>query len=353
MTHHGTWDVVVVAAPKVCTLSTGALVLAHSEWVRLFLGRSVAQARVIEGDGIGSSVEYLVSGRAPEGDSRPGAADALAETVWGAFEELAAALSAHRELVAGAAERGLSFHPEIFTRMYGVLRHVTVSSEVDDWRVTDEGISIVRWGLQGDGRVPLLCWSDAELRAMRDRVLTAYGLPLTQPHGSGGASSRAAATIADTVRALGERPAPREQSPSARSAASRGSGEAPPRSAPAPSPAPALAPAPREGPVRPRASVPAPARSASTSSRPAASGNAPASSGSPAVAAGVPSAPQPSRRWPEWLPWSVAALSAVAAVTFLLLAASARSRATRAEDRAQRSESELEAVRQERRGARP
>lgn len=329
MNHSGTWDVVVVAGPEVCTLSTGAPVLAHSEWVRLFLGRSVAQARVIEGDGAVAAVEYLVSGRAPDGTARPGAAEALTEAVWGAFEELAAVVSAHRRLVAEAAERGLSFHPEIFVRMYGVLRHVTVSTEVHDWRVTDEGVSIVRWGLRGTGQVPLLCWSDAELRGMRDRLLKAHGLPLLPPRGTGAPASRAAASVTAAIRALGERPATAEPPAASRPDAARRNGptqpQTPPKRAPAPAPPVAAPP--------PASRIPAPVATSAPAVR------VPASSDRG-------SAPRSKASLPGWLPWSVAGLSAILAVTFLVLATSTRSRATRAEDRAQRAESELEAIRQ-------
>jgi hypothetical protein len=70
---------------------------------------------------------------------------------------------------------------ELFLTTYPMLMCVTVSDDPADWRVTDQGLCIVRWGLRGPRHRPLLQWSAQELQALQRRVIAASGMPDVAP----------------------------------------------------------------------------------------------------------------------------------------------------------------------------
>lgn len=204
MNGSGRWRVEPAPGCEPVRMSSGATALAHSEWVRLFLGRAIAPAQLTDSRVPPGAAEYLVLGEAPDpswDDSRRASAAAAASAD---VESLASAVAAHGALMEAAARDGIVSHPEAFVSTYSVLRCVTVSADPADWCVTDEGLSIVRWGLDLPGAVPVLAWSPDEIRAMGARAMMRQGLGQVAPR----AVPDAAAAIAAAQRAISAPPAP-------------------------------------------------------------------------------------------------------------------------------------------------
>jgi hypothetical protein len=301
----GRWRIEASHGGEPMRMSTGAPAIAHSEWVRLFLGRAIAPAQLRERADAPVAAEYLVLGEAPDPswpDARRAAAAAAASAD---VESLAAAVEAHTALMEAAARDGIASHPEAFVSSYSVLRCVTVSADPADWCVTDEGLSIVRWGLDAPGATTVLAWSPDEIRAMGARALMRLGLPQATA-----AAPDSAAAIAAAHRAIAapERPSAPRPSPAPRRAPAEVAPEpAPERPRPAASasrPAPRPAPAPRSAAPRP-APVPAP-RAA------------------PAPVA-APARPAPAGGLPPWVLPAAAGLTLLLAIAAFAWAMSLRS----------------------------
>jgi hypothetical protein len=175
------WNLIPVSSPTLARTAGGHSPLHHADWVRLFLGRSFARARVVGASGAPTAVEYLVTGTEVSRLDRPDdallreASDAIATC----FNGLQGLLEFHRKRIrtaheafnSGGSVPGVSLAGyELLLQSYPLLMCVTVSDSPDDWLATDEGLCIVRWGLQGEGHRPLLQWSDSDLASMRRRV---------------------------------------------------------------------------------------------------------------------------------------------------------------------------------------
>lgn len=172
------WSVVSVAAPDLARTERGPAAVQHAEWVRLFLGRALAPSRLVGPEHAPSAVEYLVSGIDVSGNSRRDDAACIeaAHAVATDFEGLRAVIGEHRRRIEHC-NQNLSDTPlELFLTTYPMLMCVTVSDDPADWRVTDQGLCIVRWGLRGPRQRPLLQWSADELQALQHRVIAAAGL---------------------------------------------------------------------------------------------------------------------------------------------------------------------------------
>ena len=169
-----TWEVVEVPHPALVTKDGAGSAVAHSEWVRLFLGRSLAPAKLVDQPGRAPKVEYLVQGvpykQIAVEELRAAAVKAAERDV----AQLKQALTSHRRDIEAARDGSASMHPELFLNSFRVLASVTVSRDPDDWRITDEGLSIVRWGLAGERSEPLLAWTDQELDAQLRRVTEGF-----------------------------------------------------------------------------------------------------------------------------------------------------------------------------------
>lgn len=178
------WSVITVQAPNLARTAAGPSPVEHSDWVRLFLGQSLARARASGTAGPAASVEYLVSGAGIVGMSgRDDASLREASAALGAgFNGVQRLLEFHRKRVrsiaAGLQGGGPGSVPplELVLKAYPMLMCVTVSDDPGDWIATDEGLCIVRWGLAGPRHRPLLQWSDADLAAMRRCVFERTGL---------------------------------------------------------------------------------------------------------------------------------------------------------------------------------
>ena len=275
MNRAGPWSVVTVDSPAPARTAAGIPIIAHPDWVRVFLGRAFAPSATVGAEGQPHSVEYLVLGRHVDllldERTRSSAARAAAAD----FEALAKIVGHHRDSIAAAMAGGVRARPELFIGGYAVLRRVTVPESPKDWVITDEGLSIVGWGLEGAGRRPVLAMDPSEIRALRDRVLAMHSLPC--PSVGPTVGDRAVKRVRQAEAALERGSVPIDGAPAPKSIA-----------------------APRE-----RASVSGPGSVASSS-------------------AGVRS-PAPPARWPK----VAAVVGAAAAIGFgaLAIAAVARSRA--------------------------
>ena len=177
------WSVVSVSAPDLARTERGPAAVQHAEWVRLFLGRALAPARLVGQEHAPSAVEYLISGIEVSGSLHRDDAACIeaASAVATDFEGLRDVIAYHRDRIERCAQDPNNVPLELFLTTYPMLMCVTVSDDPADWRVTDQGLCIVRWGLRGPRHRPLLQWSAQELQALQRRVIAAAGLPDVAP----------------------------------------------------------------------------------------------------------------------------------------------------------------------------
>ena len=161
MTANQVWAVVREPAADLAKDAFGVPVVARSEWVRVFLGRSFTFSQVNRD---GSGVEYLVFGSCSQAAT---ASERLRTWLDADFATLETLVERHRELIRSSETRPDS---AILVRAYATLRHVNVPTDPLDWLVTDEGLAIVRWGLSSIGR-PLLSWTSKELQEQKEAIL--------------------------------------------------------------------------------------------------------------------------------------------------------------------------------------
>jgi hypothetical protein len=251
------WSVVREPNASLACDASDVPVVSRSEWVRIFLGRAVSFANALE-DGRGA--EYLVLGTdaARCSGERAGLARAALEADFASLKKLVAQ---HRELLDSTVAVA---DAEIMTRAYATLRRVTVPEDPRCWRCTDEGLSIVRWGLEGVGR-PLLSWTEDELERQRTRVLEHH--PALHEHGGTEAVARTAGPRPVVESIVGQ---PRKPAPAVTAAPAAPAVAAPSAAAPHRAPAASAVPAAAAG-RRPASAASAP--SPPPSPRPAAAGH--------------------------------------------------------------------------------
>ncbi len=177
------WSVVSVSAPDLARTERGPAAVQHAEWVRLFLGRALAPARLVGQEHAPSAIEYLISGIEVSGSLPRDDAACIeaASAVATDFEGLRDVIAYHRDRIERCAQDPNNVPLEMFLTTYPMLMCVTVSDDPADWRVTDQGLCIVRWGLRGPRHRPLLQWSAQELQALQRRVIAAAGMPDVAP----------------------------------------------------------------------------------------------------------------------------------------------------------------------------
>lgn len=177
------WSVVSVSAPDLARTERGPAAVQHAEWVRLFLGRALAPARLVGQEHAPSAIEYLISGIEVSGSLHRDDAACIeaASAVATDFEGLRDVIAYHRDRIERCAQDPNNVPLELFLTTYPMLMCVTVSDDPADWRVTDQGLCIVRWGLRGPRHRPLLQWSAQELQALQRRVIAAAGIPDVAP----------------------------------------------------------------------------------------------------------------------------------------------------------------------------
>lgn len=187
--------------PRLHCLPSGEPVIRHSEWVRIFLGRMFAPGAIVHENGVVTAVEYLVQGRERSEPQTSEFRRDASSAVNADFVALLEVLNEHRRRIDAARTGDCRPSPELLLAVYAVLRRVTVSNDPRDWLVTDEGLSIVRWGLDRSGWKPILEWTQSDLESIRQQVRDREGLERTDDAARDAARRRVAEHSAAWVAA--------------------------------------------------------------------------------------------------------------------------------------------------------
>lgn len=142
-------------------------VLQCGDWIRLLVGKPLALAQPSD-----SRWRYLVQGIPSEdlvsfGDER--GIRLAAQEVRADFRQLRDSLDELKRRVSSAP----GTHPETFMRSFHLLWSVNLPVDPSAWLVTDEGVTIVQWGLQS-GR-QLFEWTPHHLDSMEALCLRRLG----------------------------------------------------------------------------------------------------------------------------------------------------------------------------------
>ena len=181
------WDVVVVPSPSLSRTSQDIPAVAHSEWIRLLLGRALAPVRIIGNGDAPQEVQYLVTGVQVGEFGDPLHRAEASRAVEAGLAAIEDSINCHRRDIVRVHQEGWQTQPERFVAAYALLTAVTVSTDPADWVATDEGLFIVRWGLEGPKFRPLLRFSAQDLGAIRAALMSRLSQPVaarTVPGGS-------------------------------------------------------------------------------------------------------------------------------------------------------------------------
>ena len=169
MNQSNLWEVVPASGEAETALGTA--VPEYSEWLRLLVGRSLAFSQLSETT---RRYEYLVLGSGrnllkPKGDAAEKNSNAARDAVEADFE----ILRKLHEYYKGQISDGAIDAPERFLQSFTVLAMLRLPEGDEDWRVTDEGLTIVNWGLTSGRR--WFEWNIEKLNQQRAKVLARYG----------------------------------------------------------------------------------------------------------------------------------------------------------------------------------
>lgn len=178
------WDECVAVAPV--SVAGRIPVLACCDWLRLLLGSSLTMAQPRVG-----KWHFLVHGVPLEQLQAIGDKQGLALAVRAARRDFAELRSSLEELK-GRIRMPSSDAPEVFLRSYLLLWALRLPMETKHWRVTDEGLQIVQWGL--DAGRPLFEWTQEQISAIERACLGSVDSP-----------SRGNASVRDTERSGAQR----------------------------------------------------------------------------------------------------------------------------------------------------
>lgn len=162
------WE--VVRASGASELALGKPVTNYSEWLRLLVGRSLAFSQPSSTDGV---CDYLVLGVGlGQLDPDPDARARIRAAVEADFNVLVQLSEHYTQQIHSKDPIG---SPERFLQSYAVLAMLRLPERDEDWRVTDEGLTIVNWGLM-QGK-PWFDWNSEALNAQRRKSLEKCGSP--------------------------------------------------------------------------------------------------------------------------------------------------------------------------------
>jgi hypothetical protein len=212
---------VVQAGTKVTKIPRGDReVLLYCEWLRLLVGRPLALAQRRSGS---PHFEYLVFGvpldQIPMDDEDAPAR--VRAAVNADFDVLRAVLKFHEQQLSATSVSS----PERFLRSYELLEHLNLPESAGDWRVTDEGLTIVNWGLE-EGK-QLFRWRETDLNRIQSDVLQRIDGKLRAAsshvaHGSPSFGASVNEQLALVQQELGDRKGPRTRSPAVLAAPEKG-----------------------------------------------------------------------------------------------------------------------------------
>jgi hypothetical protein len=184
-----------------------------SEWVRLLVGRSLALVTARKERNGELFWSYLVLGvplKDLEGRGDPQLVNEAAGRARTDFRLLGESADEFRRML---ASQSWGESPEIFLQSYDLIMKLRLPTDAADWRVTDEGLTIVRWGTNRGKR--FLDWSAQDLQEMERRVLATCeqaraGAQVRQDEAAAGGRARTALRFAmdPTRRTLAPSPVP-------------------------------------------------------------------------------------------------------------------------------------------------
>ncbi|MDB4632930.1 hypothetical protein OAG01_00635 [bacterium] len=191
------WQVIEVEDPELVKFGVGTKVelLSSCEWLRLLVSQSLAFAQRNPASG---RFEYLVLGsRDLDHEDR----NSIAALVADDFNVLLRQKKRYERLLTQANPKDGTktiidrSDPIRLFKALVLLAELRLPESIDDWKVSDEGLAIVRWGLKS-GK-PFFEWSEQDFHRKRDEVLKRYGLDRAISDGSNPDRVQAAAVVAD------------------------------------------------------------------------------------------------------------------------------------------------------------
>lgn len=158
-------------------MSLSANLLDCCEWIRMLVGRCLALAKQtrLTADHRRLGVpewSFLVLGIPARQLKEMQDQDGLqlaADNVRADFAQLRSSCVELRKLLSDKSRPIPS--PEAFLRNFDLLYRLKLPTNPDCWKVTDEGLSIIGWGLGRESGRGLLEWTDDQLKEMEARLL--------------------------------------------------------------------------------------------------------------------------------------------------------------------------------------
>ena len=146
----------------------------YSEWIRIFLGRSLGFAQANQGGGW----EYLVLGVPIEAFKElkdEGVADRVKAMLDEDFEILIHMRREYEELIVRLADDSsgtTAAEPLRFMSGMEVLANLRIPEEVKSWKITDEGLTITQWGLK-TGKL-FFEWSVDDFKKKKNEIMGVF-----------------------------------------------------------------------------------------------------------------------------------------------------------------------------------
>lgn len=143
------WDVVPASGPS--EMVRGRPIHHHCEWLRMLIGRPLALAQ--PGPNSPDRFDFLVLGiplaLIPQSPAR---AREVLDAVTADIHVLRKALVFHHQELRKESRGESIENPFVFIRSYEAIAKLRLPEPGDAWRITDEGLTIVQWGLRETAR---------------------------------------------------------------------------------------------------------------------------------------------------------------------------------------------------------
>lgn len=202
------WEVVPATGPS--DLIQGVPIHHHAEWIRMLVGRSLALAQ--QGVALTDRFDFLVLGVPLESiASSPARSREILDAVVADLGVLKDSHSFHRAELKKESKGIPIENPLVFLRSYEAIAKLRLPEPGDAWRITDEGLTIVQWGVRDSVRSRRFLdfrpqdFDEIE-RVLTERIEKRLGKPeRSSPQIE---RNRAAAGIVQSIRNAHETPPP-------------------------------------------------------------------------------------------------------------------------------------------------